>query len=376
MKIAYFTESLPPKKDGVARTLGKLADTLQTEKIEFKFFCPFAPTLDTTWSDQVIQVNSIPFLLYPEYRVGIPDRGHLLRILDHFKPDIIHSVSPTPLGLFGSEYALRYKIPAVSSYHTHFVSYFKYYRLRALEKAGWNYLKWFYNKFKKIYVPSRSAVNELQQQGFQNLDLWQRGIDLHNFSPEFRNETLRRQICQNDEPILLFVGRLVKEKDLEDLVAANRILRRLDYKYKIVIVGDGPMKPRLIRDLPDAHFTGFLQGKELSTWFASSDLFLFPSTTETFGNVILEAYSSGLPVIGVNKGGVTDIIQDNQTGLIARANTPPDLARKIKIMLDNVRLRREFSQNAIRYARNFSWRQINLRLISDYESIISNFNRN
>jgi glycosyltransferase involved in cell wall biosynthesis len=376
MKIAYFTESLPPKKDGVARTLGKLADTLQAENIEFKFFSPFKPNLETNWSDRVVQVSSIPFWLYPEYRVGIPDRSNLFRILNEFKPDIIHSVSPTPLGLYGADYAVRKHIPAVSSYHTHFVSYFKYYRLRALEKAGWNYLKWFYNKFKRIYVPSRSAVTELQQQGFQNLELWQRGIDLQNFSPRFRDEALRRQIREGDEPILLFVGRLVKEKDLDDLVETNRILQAQNYQYKIVIVGDGPMKPRLEQDLPNAHFTGFLQGKELSTWFASSDIFVFPSTTETFGNVILEAYSSGLPVIGVDQGGVTDIIQHQHTGFIARANAPADFARKIKTLLDNVALRRQFSQNALGYAKNFSWSQINLRLIRDYESIITQFNRN
>lgn len=376
MKIAYFTESLPPKKDGVAKTLGKLADTLQSENIDFKFFCPFKPDLNTSWSDRVIQVNSIPFLLYREYRVGIPDRSNLLRILDDFKPDIVHSVSPTPLGLFGSNYAAEHNIPAVSSYHTHFVSYFKYYRLGALEKAGWNYLKWFYNKFKRTYVPSRSAVHELAEQGFENLELWQRGIDLYKFSPGFRNESLRKEIREGDEPVLLFVGRLVKEKDLEDLVKADHLLRKQNYRFKVVIVGDGPMKPRLEQDLPNAHFTGFLQGPELSTWFASSDLFVFPSTTETFGNVILEAYSSGLPVVGVDEGGVMDIIQDNHTGFIARANTPTDFAQKIKTLLDNYDLRMQFSQNALNYSKNFSWKKINLGLINGYDSIITNFNRN
>jgi len=376
MRIAYFTESLPPKTDGVAKSMQKLAETLESKNIDFHFFCPFKPNGEVSWSEKVYKVSSVPFLLYREYRVGIPMGMDLSGILDRFQPDLIHAACPTPLGFAAVNYARKRKIPAVSSYHTHFVSYFKYYGFGLFENQGWTYLKWFYNQFERIYVPSTSTANELKTKGFENIELWQRGIDLNQFSPRFRSVQLRRQINAEDKLILLFVGRLVKEKDLEDLIAANQLLKKEGYSFKQVIVGDGPMKPRLLEALPEAHLTGILRGQELANWYASADIFVFPSTTETFGNVILEAYASGLPVIGVNIGGHTDLIQNGLTGLIARANDPKDFAQKIKVLLENNTLRENLSRNAKDYSAQYSWEAINGKLIKSYQQILTEFSYN
>jgi glycosyltransferase involved in cell wall biosynthesis len=193
---------------------------------------------------------------------------------------------------------------------------------------------------------------------------------LSKFSPDKLNQELRMELSPDQYPILLYVGRLVQEKDLDDLVKIDRILKDKQRKFKIVIVGDGPMRPQLERDLPDATFTGWLHGEKLSEIFATSDIFVFPSTTETFGNVILEAYASGLPTVGVNEGGVVDLIMDGYTGFIAEAKNPNDIAEKVDIFINNPELQIKYAENAKKYAATFSWDTINKQLISSYKHII------
>jgi glycosyltransferase involved in cell wall biosynthesis len=183
------------------------------------------------------------------------------------------------------------------------------------------------------YAPSPSSAIALSRKGIKNVDLWQRGINMEKFSPRHRNETLRRSIGAENIPLLLYVGRLVKEKDLDDLVHACHLLRLWGNTFKLVFVGDGPMKKYLMRRLPDAHFAGYQHGPNLSRWYASADIFVFPSTTETFGNVILEAFASGIPAVGVNQGGVADLITPGMDGLLAEPNAPRSLAEQIQILL-------------------------------------------
>ncbi|MBN1153612.1 glycosyltransferase family 1 protein [candidate division KSB1 bacterium] len=376
MKVAYFTESLPPQTDGVARTLVNLIQTLETNHIEFRFISPFKPSNSIPWSDKVYKVSSVPFILYRDYRFSLPllDRLELEDVLDSFAPDIIHTVSPTALGVMGLNYAIHNNIPAVSSYHTHFVSYFKYYGLSLVESVGWNYLRWFYNQFNRVFVPSKSTADELSQKGFENIELWQRGIDMSRFSPTYRSDALRESLgASTDDCILLFVGRLVKEKDLDDLVEMDKILKQDGVQYKLVLVGDGPMREELEENLPEAHFTGYLHNEDLSRLFASSDIFVFPSTTETFGNVILEAYASGIPVVSVDKGGVADLIKHGETGFIAKSNNPADFAKHVRTILTDAEKRRLLGANAKRYSAEFNWDYINKKLIQSYQETIDQY---
>lgn len=370
MKIAFFADSLPPSTDGVSRTLVQLVNTLQQEQMDFYFFSPFKPDATYFWTEKVDQVSSIPLILYSDYRISLPDQRKIFERLDEFKPDIVHSTSPTFLGQVGLNYARKKGIPAVSSYHTHFVSYFKYYGFALFENLGWNFLKWFYNQFDRVYAPSQSTVKELERKGFEKIELWPRGIDADLFNTLKRGAALRNRINPEDMPIVLFVGRLVQEKDLEDLVAVDRILKAKQCQFKIVIVGNGPMFPELKAELPDAHLPGYLYGEDLAEMYASSDVFIFPSTTETFGNVILEAYASGLPVISVNKGGVVDLIKDGQTGFISPPKDAADMALKLEILLLNPALRKRYADNALQFARQFSWDEINRRLILSYKKLL------
>lgn len=371
MKIAYFTESLPPNVDGVSRTYINLVETLESENIDYKFYSPFKPDSMFSWSRNVRKILSIPFLLYSDYRVSIPYFHNLYRELDNFRPDLVHVVSPTLLGLYALKYAKKRNLKAVSSYHTNFISYFTYYGFsKKLEELGWGYLRWFYNQFMKTYVPSSVIVEELAGQGIKNTELWQRGVDIERFSPDFRSRELRESLGVNGKPLLLFVSRLVKEKDLDDLVAADRILRSKGYSYQLALAGDGPMKEELKHKLPEAVFPGFLSGKDLSRWYASADLFLFPSTTETFGNVVLEALASGLPSVVVDKGGVRDIVTDGQDGLIAKSNSPSDFSRKIESLLNNRETMVRMAREARVKAQNFCWSSINRRLLNSYTALM------
>lgn len=372
MKVVYFTESLPPNTDGVQRTLCYLIETLESEKVDYKFYSPFKPDNNIQWTSKVRKIISVPFLLYKDYRVGIPYFSGLKSELDNYKPDIIHITSPTLLGNYGLSYAKKRGIKAVSSYHTHFSSYITYYGFpKKLEETAWSYFKWFYNQFDRIYAPSPSAVKELGSRGIGNVELWQRGVELNRFSPKHRNPELRRYVNAENKSILLFTGRLVKEKDLTDLVTANDLLKQKGGNFKLVLVGDGPMREELQERLPDAFFAGYRHKKELSEFYASADIFVFPSTTETFGNVVLEAFSSGLPAVVVNKGGVADIVTDKKDGLITEPNNPDDFAEKIEFLLKNKNELEKMGLQAQKTAGNYRWDYINRNLLKSYQNLLN-----
>jgi len=375
MRIVYFTESLPPNTDGVERTLVHLVETLETEDVDYKFYSPFKPDDNHRWSWRVRKILSIPFIFYTDYKLAIPYFHGLKAEIDKFNPDIVHVVSPTLLGIYGLQYAKKRNIKSVSSYHTHFVSYLSYYGFsKMFEEIGWQYLRWFYNQFDKTYAPSPSAVKELRSRNINNVELWQRGIKLDKFSPDFRNIEFRKSIEAENKTVLLYVGRLVKEKDLDDLIDANNILEKKGYDFRLVIVGDGPMREELHHKLPGAVLTGYKHGKELSEIYASADLFVFPSSTETFGNVVLEAFASGLPAVAVNKGGVADIINHGLDGFVAQPNSPKDFAWHIEIFLNNYDTLKRMGNIARETAKKYSWDTVNRRLLNSYENVILNAN--
>ena len=371
MRVLYFADSMPPHMDGVVRTYCQLVETLQEESVAFQFYSPFKPGHEVTWADQVRQVPWLPLPLYTDYRVSLPQLNRLYPELDGFRPDLVHVTSPTLHGLYGLKYARRRGLPVVTSYHTHFVDYFSYYGLSKFETMGWQYLRWFYNQFDMTYVPSRSTEADLAVQGIGRTALWQRGIDLDRFSPRFRSAELRRAMGAEDLPVLLFVGRLVKEKDVDDLADAHARLQAQGHVYKLAIVGDGPAKADLMARLPDAHFAGHQSGQALSEYYASADLFLFPSTTETFGNVILEAFASGLPAIVSDKGGCQDLVTPRVNGLIAQANDPGDLADKAAFFLQSKSHINHYRLAATETATRYSWGEVNRRLLSSYDSLIN-----
>jgi glycosyltransferase involved in cell wall biosynthesis len=372
MKVAYFTESLLPHVDGVSLTLAQLFGTLEARGVDFRIFSPFKPGPEVSWSGRVQEIPYIRFPLYKDYRLASPIGHRATQRLDEYQPDLIHVVSPTPINVRAEKYGRRRGVPVVSSFHTHFVSYFRFYGFGGLEPLGWKMMRRFYGRCETVYAPSHSIIRELASHGIRNTELWSRGIDLRRFSPAFRDPALRRMAgaASDDTPILLLVSRLVKEKDLADLVAMERILRERGSGHRLVLVGDGPMREQLQAELPDATFPGHQGGEALARWFASGDVFVFPSTTETFGNVVLEAQASGLPAVVVDRGGPPDLVEHGQTGFVARANDPADLADHVQRLLCDAGERRRMGALARAAASERDWQAINGRLIDSYARVI------
>lgn len=371
MKVVYFTESLLPHVDGVSRTLAQLFGFLERRGVDFRVCSPFVPGPEVSWSGRVRPVGYIRFPLYPDYRVSNPVDRALWRDVEAYGPDLVHVVSPTPMASRAQKWARRRGVPVVSSFHTHFVSYFRYYGFPWAEGLGWRMLKRFYDRCERVYVPTHAIIRELAQHGITNTELWSRGIDLARFSPGHRSAELRAQAGADEStPVLLMVSRLVKEKDMADLVEMDRILRQRGNSHRLVLVGDGPMRGELQAALPHAHFAGHQSGEALARWYASGDVFVFPSTTETFGNVVLEAQASGLPAVVVDKGGPPDLVQPGETGFIARGNDPADLAAKCETLLRDPAGRARMGMQAREAARERDWAAINGRLIESYGAVV------
>lgn len=371
MRVVYFTESLYPLVDGVSRTLARLFDTLLDEGVDFRVVSPFVPTEPVAWSDRIIPVPFVHFPPYPDYRVSRPGGRELRNRLDEFDPTLVHVVSPTPMAIWAQRWARQRGIPSVASFHTHFVSYFRYYGVRLLEPLGWRGLRWFYDRCERVYAPTRTIAAELAQHGIGPVELWSRGIDLDAFDPVLRDPQLRRTLVDDDAtPILLLVSRLVKEKDLEDLIGIDRELRARGASFQFVLVGDGPMRDELEAALPHAHFAGHQAGPDLARWYASADVFIFPSTTETLGNVVLEALASGLPAVVVDEGGPQDLIREGETGYIAPAKDIGAIVDRLLPLLQDRALRHQMGEAARQSAQGRDWRVINRGLIRSYRELL------
>lgn len=371
MKVTYFTESLYPHVDGVSRTLARLFATLERVGVDFDVYSPFEPWDVITWRTRVERVRYFRFPLYPDYRISLPPAPGARRRFADSPPDLVHLVSPTPMAMWAQRLAARHGIPTVASFHTHFVSYFRHYGIQPLEGLGWRYLRRFYRGCARVYAPSHSIAIELREQGIGGVELWSRGVDLERFSPDHRSDELRASVPGDpNAPILLLVSRLVKEKDLADLIGVERHLRTAEVAFRLVIVGDGPMRKELETALPHARFAGHQSGPELSVWYASADVFIFPSTTETLGNVVLEALASGLPAIVVDRGGPQDLVTHGVNGFIARARGISEMGSFARTLLEGEERRRVMGLAARRSADRRDWETINEGLVASYAKVI------
>jgi phosphatidylinositol alpha 1,6-mannosyltransferase len=370
MRLAYFTESLPPLTDGVARTYTWLAEFLNQRGLDFRFYSPCLPSEDQPWRGRVKAMPYLRLPLYDYYRVGLPWGRQLKADLDAFKPDLVQVAVPTPLAFAGQAYALRRGLPLVSSYHTHFAHYLPYYGLGALEKPGWAFLRWFHNRGVRTYAPSPSAAGELRSRGFRHVALWERGLDATRFSPDHKSVAERARWAGPKEALLLYVGRLVADKDLRVLAECLEQMRGQGIRLRCVFAGDGPLKAELQERLPLDHFPGFVRGLALSQLYASADLFIFPSTNETFGNVVLEALASGLPVLAAASGGPADLIRSGANGMLARPKDAAHMAALAAKILKQAALRRALRAQGLVTARRYQWQAVHGRLIEDYRTLI------
>jgi len=366
MKVALYTGTFLKDQDGVARSISELVRSLLEHGIDLKIWTP-ALSGDHDRGLSIRKLPSVPLPLYRDYRISLPFK--VRKDLDDFRPDIVHMTTPDLTGYRFLRYSMKRKVPSVSSYHTDFPGYLKYYHLGYLNGPAWKYLVWFYNKCGITLCPTRTIRDELRMKGISKVGVWSRGIRIDHFNPKNRSEELRRSWEAEGTIVVLYTGRFVLYKDIDVVVGVYERMKRTHAgKVKFVMCGDGPRRNYLENRMPDAVFPGYLTGKPLQEVYASSDVFLFPSTTETFGNVVLEAMASGLPAVVSDVGGCKEIVRESGAGAVAKARDVEDTFEKLKGIVDEREKLEQLGARAVEYGKNRSWEKVNERVIQTYES--------
>ncbi len=375
MKIAFFTETFLPKVDGIVTRLTKTIEFLIKNGDEVIVFCPEGCPNQYKGA-KIIGVAAMPLPLYPELKLGLPGPA-VSDALEEFKPDLIHVVNPAVLGLGGIWLAKTNNIPLIASYHTHLPKYLEHYGMGMLEPLLWELLKAAHNQALLNLCTSTAMVKELESKGIKRTALWQRGVDTQSFKPEFRNKIMRKRLLgkyKDTDSLLIYVGRLSAEKQIE------RIKPVLDQipDACLALVGDGPHRNQLekIFENTKTNFIGYLAGEELASAYASGDIFLFPSSTETLGLVLLEAMAAGCPVIGANKGGIPDIINDEINGCLYDPDQDDQgeqsLIEATKKILMNKDKKEKMRKAAREEAEKWDWNQDTLQLKNFYYETLNN----
>lgn len=372
IKVAIFTGNYNHIRDGVSLTLNRLVQYLLEQGVDVLVFGPTIDEPEIEHAGTLVDVPSVAMPGRPEYRATISFPKSARKKLKDFNPDIIHIATPDVLGFKALRWAKQNNKPVVASYHTHFSSYLKYYKLTFLESLMWKYLAWFYSNCKQVYVPSPSMAQELNKKDINSdLRIWARGIETSDFNPELRSVEWRKKFgFEKSDIVVAFVSRLVWEKNLDLFSAVMRQIMNEYNNVKTLIVGDGPAAEELKEKFPEAIYTGFLNGEELSKSYASSDIFFFPSDTETFGNVTLEAMASGLPCVVADATGSRSLIEQNTNGFLASVNKPGEFKRAIIKLVENEQLRKKMGKQSHKKAKNFSWDSINSKLLSNYNNVL------
>lgn len=372
-KVALFTGNYNHIRDGVSLTLNRLVGFLIEHDVEVLVFGPTVDEPALEHSGELVPVPSKRLPGRPEYRFSTSFSSEAKARAEAFNPDIVHIATPDLLGYKAMKWAQSKSLPVVSSYHTHFPSYLKYYKLSILEPLLWKYLRWFYKNCEQVYVPTPSMASYLEDQQIDSkLLIWARGIETSKFNSDKRSEEWRKQKgFKKDDVVVTFVSRLVWEKNLNIYVD---VLKKLMAKYsyiKAMVVGDGPAGEELKEMLPDAVYTGFLQGEELSISYASSDIFFFPSDTETFGNVTLEAMASGLPCVVADAVGSKSLVTHKENGFLAPVTDAENFYGYIELLSNDLALRKKMAESSMEKAKDYSWQNINGNLLGYYNQLLS-----
>src|SRR5262249_45788740 len=302
LRLALFTDTFLPQLNGVTRTLDRLVAAVRERGGEAVTWTTSDP--GALVDRQVRRLSSMPLWCYPQLQLAAPRPARAVRELRAFAPTLIHAATPFGIGLSGRAAARRLGIPFVSSYHTSFSAYAHFYRLGLLSGPGWRFLRWFHNAGLRTYCPTRAVQRELRSHGLKRTRLWTRGVDARAFHPLHRSQEFRQQRlgAGADTVVVIYVGRLAPEKGLDvALEAMSAAARQEPRRFLFAFAGDGPYAAACrAKAPPGSVFLGRIEGETLSAFYASADLFVFPSTTDTFGNVLLEAMASRLPVVAAD----------------------------------------------------------------------------
>lgn len=378
MRVAIITENFLPKLDGVTRTLAKLLEYLQMAGHQALLLGPDSG-MEHYAGAEIIGTAGFPLPFYPELKFNF-FRPLFVRRLNQFRPHLVHVVDPVVLGTAGLAAARMLNTPLISSYHTNLAAYCGYFGFPMLTRPMWAYTRFLHNHCSLTFCPSPSTADLLHKQGFQHLRVWPRGVETTLFQPGRRSLELRASwLNSREQPaekaVLLYVGRVSWEKNLRLLIQAYR---GMDHRHcHLVMVGNGPAYSEIQQELAGlpVTLTGYLSGEALAAAYASADIFAFPSRTETFGQVVLEAMASGLPVVGLLAEGVCDLVDHGRTGLLLDTSQSCEeqiagFRARLEYLVFNHERRSIMGQATLVEAQQRSWSEAMKCLVRGYEEVI------
>jgi glycosyltransferase involved in cell wall biosynthesis len=365
-RIAIVTETYPPEVNGVAMSIARVVEGLQRRSHELQLVRPRQHPVEPDSAPRGTRLQELltagwPIPRYPHLRMGAPSKRALVQLWSLQRPDVVHIATEGPLGWSALQAARHLKLPVSSDFRTNFHAYGQHYRIGWLAKPILAYLRKFHNGAQCTMVPTEALRAQLAANGFERVTVVSRGVDTRQFDPRHRSAELRRQwgvrgSGGDDALVLAYVGRLAAEKNLGAVLAAHDALREsMGDAVRLVFVGDGPMRAELAARCPHAVFAGQRGGEDLAAHYASADLFLFPSLTETFGNVTIEAMASGLPVVAFDCAAAAQCIESDSSGLLAHDESLPAFVRATLALAANPERRRAMGAAAREAARRHDW---------------------
>ncbi|GAA1164445.1 glycosyltransferase family 1 protein [Ornithinimicrobium humiphilum] len=370
MRVALFTEVFLPKVDGVVTRVTRTLDQLAELGHEALVFAPGDPP-ERYGPHRVVRVRSVSFRpWYPEIMVGLPT-PRIAREMQAFRPDVVHAVNPVWLAAYGVLSARRRNLPLLASFHTDVPSYTTAIGggLQVLRRPVQGWTTGLHNLAEVNLCTSGQMVDRARAVGIREVDLWPKAVDTTAYHPGAGTAEMRDRLTDGhpEAPLVLYVGRLSREKDLDQLLEP---IRRLAPRgVRLALVGSGPGREELERAFAGTPtvFAGYLGGADLAAAYASADVFAFPSTTETLGLVALESMASGVPVVGADAGGIPFVVDDGRTGFLVPPGDADVLTERLGRLLDDAGLRGRMGRAAREDALSHSWRAATEALVGFYE---------
>jgi glycosyltransferase involved in cell wall biosynthesis len=375
LHVCVVTETYPPEINGVARSLQRAVMHLVQQGYRVSLVRPRQAgdrmsrqhmSCDTGLAAELLTAG-MPLPMYPDLRIGFASSRRLRAWLREGRPDVVHIATEGPLGLAALRAALRLDIPCTTDFRTNFHLYSRHYHFGRILPFVLGYLRWFHNRAAVTLVPTEAMRQMLAGEGFRNLAVVGRGVDTDLFSPAHRDGGLREAWgARETDMVVLHVGRLAAEKNIEMALRAFDFIRARNRDSRLVLVGDGPLHDTLRHAAPHALFTGWQRGAALASAYASADLFLFPSMTETFGNVLLEALASGLPCVAFRHGAAEAHLIDGQNGLCVPFGDERAFVDAAGRLAAEAGLRAGMARSARLTAQALAWH----RILEGFESVL------
>ena len=375
IRLAIVTETWPPEINGVANTISRLVMGLrergdyQLQLIRPRQLADEKAIHTSGFQEYLVKGLTLPF--YREVRVGLPHYRALKRLWQQQRPDLVQIVTEGPLGYAAIKAAKQLGIPLISDFHTNFDEYSRYYHLKSCFQLAKRYLRHLHNQTCLTLVPTRELQQQLKAGGYTRLSILDRGIDTALFNPQRRNPTLRERLgIQPTALLVVLVTRMAQEKNLELAFKAFSAIQVQCPHARFLLVGDGPERKRLQAQHPDCYFVGMQTGIALAEHYAGGDLFLYPSTSETFGNVILEAMASGLPVVSFNYAASREYIRSGENGMAAPLYDEQAFIQASITLAINPTLRENMGKAAYQTALGLGWERVVQRLHTTIQSVL------